>query len=179
MKYRDELFALIIQDAWMLEVLKAVKTLKLEDCWVGAGFIRNKVWDVLHNYKRYTPGDVDVLYFDPDKCGKEYDLKIEAYLKVHHPKFDWSVKNQARMHIQNNHAPYKNCEDAIAHWPETATAVAVRLNDGHNLEIIAPYGLRDLFHLYLRQSPLSSASVFQKRLKEKQWVSKWPQLILK
>ncbi len=179
MKYRNELFHIILNDPWMMGVLKAAETLKLEDCWIGAGFVRNKVWDVHHGFKRSVEHDVDVVYFNPGNSLKEDDLKLEEYLKSIYPGINWSVKNQARMHIQNNHAPYKNCEDAIAHWPETATAVAVRLTEGSDLEVIAPYGLMDLFNIYLRRSPLSSEQAFIKRMDEKQWMLKWPRLTLK
>ena len=30
----------------MLEVLRTVRALNLSDCWIGAGFVRNKIWDV-------------------------------------------------------------------------------------------------------------------------------------
>lgn len=163
----------------MMRVLESVRNLNLEDCWIGAGFVRNKVWDVLHGYPRTVMNDVDVVYYSPHHCLKIDDKTYEKRLARIHPGINWSVKNQARMHIQNDHAPYKNCEDAIAHWPETATAVAVRLTDGIHLEVIAPYGLTDLFNLYLRCSPLSSEQVFIKRMDDKQWMSKWPRLTLK
>lgn len=179
MKYSDNLFDMIERDPWMMEVLRAVGELGQKDCWIGAGFIRNKVWDVLHDFDRTELNDVDVVYFNAEITNLSNDYLLENKLKGMISQVNWSVKNQARMHIQNNHAPYKNCEDAIAHWPETATAVAVRLTDNLHLEVIAPYGLMDLFHLYLRRSPLGSEHVFKKRMEEKQWMLKWPRLILK
>ncbi|MEQ1549262.1 MAG: nucleotidyltransferase family protein [Chakrabartia sp.] len=38
----------------------------------------------------------------------------------------------------------------MRYWPETATAVAVRLSDEGILEVEAPYGLTDLFGLRCR-----------------------------
>jgi hypothetical protein len=178
MNYRDELFEMIYHDDWMMVILNVIRDLNLDDCWIGAGFVRNKVWDVIHGFERTELNDIDVLYFDSRKTSKTEDLCIEKLLKGTQPQINWSVKNQARMHVQNNHLPYRNCEDAIAHWPETATAVAIRLNINHNLEIIAPYGLDDLFHLYLRCSPLNSEAIFKMRLDKKQWQKKWPQLII-
>ena len=34
---------------------------------IGAGFVRNKVWDFLHEFSEPSAGmsDVDLVYFDP------------------------------------------------------------------------------------------------------------------
>lgn len=52
-------------------------------------------------------------------------------------------ENQARMHLINNSKPYQSSTDGIAHFPETPTAIGVRLNNGL-LEITAPYGINRL-----------------------------------
>ncbi|PLC63479.1 hypothetical protein B9P82_13400 [Citrobacter sp. L55] len=67
-------------------------------------------------------------------------------------QIDWSVKNQARMHQRNGDYPYTSTRNALLHWPETATAIAVRLGK-EGLDITAPYGLSDLFELRLRPTP--------------------------
>ena len=52
------------------------------------------------------------------------DRAIEAELRALAPGIDWSVKNQARMHLRNGDPPYSGATDAMRHWPETATAIA-------------------------------------------------------
>lgn len=69
---------------------------------------------------------------------------IEEKLKHSLPNKPWSVKNQARMHQKSGFKPFKSSYDGVAHFPETPTAIAVRIFSGE-LEIIAPYGLDDLF----------------------------------
>ena len=45
----------------MVRLLRAVEAQKLPDCWIGAGFLRNAVWDALHGRPRSTlSGDIDV-----------------------------------------------------------------------------------------------------------------------
>ena len=67
----------------------------------------------------------------------------------------------------------------IASWPETATAVAVRVADDDGLEIVAPFGLADLFNLRLRHNPKQPvADVFRKRVADKRWMERWPELEL-
>ena len=56
-------------------------------------------------------------------------------LRSYLPTIPWSVKNQARMHIANNIPPYSSAVDAISKFPETATALGVKLDDENNVEI--------------------------------------------
>jgi hypothetical protein len=35
----------------MMDILHIAEKLKLPDCMIGAGFVRNKVWDHLRGYK--------------------------------------------------------------------------------------------------------------------------------
>jgi hypothetical protein len=44
-------------------IAEAVRSLALPDCWIGAGFVRNAVWDHLHGREPAFPGtDVDVIW---------------------------------------------------------------------------------------------------------------------
>ena len=151
MEYRKELIDIIVKDKLIIETLTIVKN--LNDCWIGAGFIRNKVWDFLHEQKTLKFNDVDVVFFDQSNISESSEKEIELKLTEIDPKTSWSVKNQARMHFRNNHPKYRNTENAISHWPETATAIAVRLNSKNILEILAPYGLNDLFNLIVKPTP--------------------------
>src|SRR6201996_9039203 len=120
-------------------LLRAVAALAIDDCWIGAGVVRNAVWDHLHNYsvQLVSGSDVDVVYFDRSKASPERDVEIERQLANNWTGIRWSVRNQARMHERNGDAPYRDTEDAVRCWPETATAVAARLCEGQ-VQIIAP-----------------------------------------
>lgn len=178
MEYRNELIDIIIKDELIIETLTIVKNLKLNDCWVGAGFIRNKVWDILHEKRTIKLNDIDVVFFDETNISEKLEKEIEQKLTEIDPKIKWSVKNQARMHLRNNHLKYINTENAISYWPETATAIAVRLNLNDKIEILAPYGLNDLFNLIVKPTPNFDLIVFQKRVNEKQWKKQWKNLKL-
>lgn len=178
MKYESELKKIIQSDNWMISILKQVRKLELPDCWIGAGFVRNKVWDVLHQQTATPLNDIDVIYFDLKNTSKENDIQLEEILKQQEPNINWSVKNQARMHLKHGHAVYANCEKAISFWPETATAVAIRLNANNQLEHLAPYGLEDLFQLKVRHSPKSNYDAFLERLDKKKWEEIWNRLVI-
>lgn len=50
MKYQDELQRLLFSDPLRMEALYAVQALELNDGWIGAGLVRDAVWDHLHGY---------------------------------------------------------------------------------------------------------------------------------
>ncbi|QQS23366.1 nucleotidyltransferase family protein [bacterium] len=170
---------LILDDSEMMNVLKAVKDLRLPDCWIGAGFVRNKVWNYLHQYPNdLNSSDIDVVYYNDRNTDSEQEKAIENAL-AQKISSDWSVTNQARMHTENGDEQYTSTEDAISYWPETATAVAVRLGQSHELEIIAPYGLDDLLSMIIRMSPkFKDPNKFKQRLSSKRWQERWPQVTI-
>ncbi len=110
----DKIVELIKQDPIRVEALKVVSQLALPQCYIAAGFVRNLVWDSLHNFDVHTPlNDVDVIYFDPDESNPDSYLLYEAQLKSCMPQLNWQVRNQAQMHIRNGDSPYTSSLDAM------------------------------------------------------------------
>ena len=176
----ESLRALMAADRMRWRLLGAVRALALPDCWIGAGFVRNAVWDWLHGRLAAAPsGDVDVVWFDRDRAHPEADRDLETALRAAEPGVAWSVKNQARMHERNGDPPYASAADAMRHWPETATAVAVRRTPDDIVEIASPLGLDDLFSARLRPGPRFLAekrALFRNRVESKAWLETWPML---
>lgn len=171
---------LMMSDTQRLRALEVVAALNLPDCWIGAGFVRDALWDHLHGYAVTAPkGDVDVIWYDT--ASPQADLDIERELQRAMPSLVWSVKNQARMHLRNGDAPYASAGDAMRHWPETATAVAARLGSSGSVEINAPLGLDDLFTLRLRPTAhflTDKHPIFVDRVSSKRWIDRYPRLLL-
>ncbi|WP_152394103.1 nucleotidyltransferase family protein [Paenibacillus guangzhouensis] len=178
MKWEKQLIHWISQDQEIMDALRLVKTLRLNEGAIAAGFIRNYVWDRLHECRTRTPlNDVDVIYYDARSMEEERDRSFERELIKQMPQYEWSVKNQARMHIRNHHTPYHSISDAMLRWPETATAVAVRVTEQDRIEVIAPHGLDDLFEMKVRRGPyFESVDYFLHRIESKNWRYLWPQL---
>ncbi|KKT41322.1 MAG: hypothetical protein UW30_C0009G0002 [Candidatus Giovannonibacteria bacterium GW2011_GWA2_44_13b] len=181
----DELkiLKLIEDDSWMMSVLRAAESMELPDWMIGAGFVRNKVWNHLHGYKNseVPTADIDLIYFNPSDISEEKEKELDRLLKK---KMDanWSAKNQARMHIKHDkEAPYKNSEEALSEWVETCTCVAVRLEKDSALKLFAPHGIADLVNLVVRPVPafMDNPERFWARIKNKEWEKKWPKLIIK
>lgn len=177
---RDDVLRLAAAQPWRLAALEAVRALNLPDGWIGAGFVRAPVWDALHGYDRPTPlDDIDVIYFDPRQDSVALDMHWERMLGQIVPDLPWSVHNQARMHGRNGDRPYVDVADALCHWLETPTAVAVRAGDC-GLELLSPYGIDDLVGLALRPTPAGRRRLaqYQRRLESKNWRARWPRLTL-
>jgi hypothetical protein len=163
-----------------MDVLRAVRDLGLPDCWVAAGFVRNRVWDHVHGHAATSlSGDIDVIWFDAGQCDAARDAVLEQALRDRDGTLDWSVKNQARMHVRNGDAPYASATDAMRYWPETATAVGVRLGARDAIEVAAPFGLDDLFALIVRPTQrfaVDKHAMYLDRVLSKQWTRVWPGL---
>jgi hypothetical protein len=117
------------------------------------------------------------VYCDPADVSLARDLSIQGKLRAGHPDDPWSVHNQARMHGQNGDPPYRNAADAIRCWPETATAVAARLQ-GARVEILAPHGVQDLLGMIVRPTPAFALKMdlYQARQASKNWKERWSKL---
>lgn len=184
MNLEAQLRDLIAEDPVRMHILRAVRDMNLPDSWVAAGFVRSLVWDHLHQRAPSPlPEDIDVIWFDKAAISAQMDLALEAELATLCSGLNgsWSVKNQARMHQRNADVPYESSADAMSHWPETATAVGVRLDQRGAIEVSAPLGLGDLFTLKVRPTARFDSDkyvVFLERVQSKRWLKIWPKLTL-
>jgi len=178
----QDIIKLIKEDKWMMSILEDAKSLNLPDWWVCAGFVRSKIWDVLHRFeKRTTMLDIDVIYFDANSIDEEVEKKLENQLKGINPNIPWSVKNEARMHVVNNFSPYLSSVDAISKFPETATALGLTMDEQNNVRLTAPHGIEDVINLVLRPTPYfeennDRAIIYEERIAKKQWKKLWNKL---
>ena len=166
-----------------LRTLEIVRDLNLPNCWIGAGFIRNLIWDQQH--RTNTPlseFDIDVVYFD-SAASTDQDMIIQKQLEQTVPSLTlltplkWSVTNQAWIHSYNNELPYTSTQDAIQRWPETATCLAARLNSSDEIELFSAFGFEDAYQLILRPNTrFNKEPAFNERIKNKPWLARWPQL---
>ena len=172
---------LIAHNPRMMRCLAVLAAHGPAGAWIGAGFVRNAVWDHFSGQvTEATPlADLDVVLHDPAIATAEHDARIEAALSTAAPDLPWSVRNQARMHERNGHRPYRDVEDALTHWPETATAIAARLGP-KGVEILAPFGVEDVLEMIIRPTPAFSTKpeIPLARLEAKGWLTRWPSLRL-
>src|SRR6266446_4483826 len=178
--YRQELTRLIRAAPWLMSILETVRVCNPPDWFVGAGGIRNLVWDHLHQFQTPTPlADIDVIFFDSQDIRPERDHMVEQQLAHRLPHAPWEANNHAAGHrwyedVFGVSVPaLHSSEEAVGTWPETATSVAVRLLATDEIYIAAPCGLSDLFNMVLRRNPRRvTRELFYKRLHAKQILHK-------
>jgi len=179
MPFKSQLINWLQQDQFRLDALTVASSLQLNDWCLAAGFIRNLVWDQSHGFDVATSlNDLDLIYFDSDNLDEKKDKELEVQLKTLRD-YPWSVKNQARMHLRNHHQPYQSTSDAMSYWPEIETAVGVYLDKGNQLELVAPFGVEALFSNTISlNSKFSKPDEFNNRINNKDWLTKWPNLVV-
>ncbi|MFZ0216310.1 MAG: nucleotidyltransferase family protein, partial [Candidatus Dormiibacterota bacterium] len=110
--------------------------------------------------------------------------EADTLLRSLRPDVPWEAKNQAAVHTwyaaRFGGAPYppaRSIEEAIGSWPETATAVVVRMEEDGRLAICAPLGLSDLLEGVWRRNP-SQVTVEQSRdrLARHRISERWPRV---
>ncbi len=168
---------IVRSDPLMMRLLTAAREIDLPDWAIGGGTVRSLVWDVLHDHNERTQApDVDVLYFDAADIGKETELTAEKDLAALVPDVEWDVKNQARVHMWRPVPPSTSTWDGLLSWSEPATAVAIRLLPNDELEILAPYGLDDLFGMVFRPTGRIPFHEYLDRVERKAIARRWPRV---
>ena len=82
MRSAVDIAAFIARQPDMMRLLQIVETLGLPDCWIGAGFVRDPIWDALHDRMPDCRllNDVDVVFSDRADAGAARDRAVEAIL---------------------------------------------------------------------------------------------------
>ena len=181
---RDQLIRLARNSSWLMPALAAVRELNLDSWCIGAGAVRNLVWDSLHGFT--TPSalsDVDVAYFDPSNLSPERDAELQRWLTEKLADVPWEVTNQASVHLWfesyfgHSVSPLTSLAEAVGTWPEYATSVGLRLLPNDAIEVIAPHGLDDLFGMVARRNPTRvSIETYRQRVIEKRYAERWPKV---
>lgn len=172
---------IVAADPWAMDILWLARSLGLLDWAIGAGFIRSLVWDRLCGFtQRSALNDIDIVYFDPANTGRAIEIAAEAELTAARVSQTWSVRNMARMHLKNRDEPYRDIADAIGHWLETPTAVAVTMGADGALQLLAPHGVADLLAGRVRPTPSGQRRIadYRARVMAKDWPSRWPKIVV-
>ncbi|WP_223253472.1 nucleotidyltransferase family protein [Chromobacterium amazonense] len=177
---------IVYQTQWLMHALRIARSLGLASWCIGAGPLRNAVWDHLHGYSAPSRlADIDLAYFAPENLTQQHDDALLAALQSMAPDLPWEVTNQAAVHLWfgshfgHDVAPLRSLAEAIATWPEYATAVGIYLDDADGLRIIAPHGLQDLLQMRIRHNPVrASAETYRQRTLQKRYQERWPDVVV-
>ena len=153
-------FELIIRsDAGLMRLLTILRELALPQWRLVAGCLYQTVWNVLTDRPRGTGiNDYDVIYFDD--CDPSWDAEDAVIRRVAAATEGGvgpiEVRNQARVHLWFEHRfgtpypPLAAADEAIARYASIAHAVGVRLEPDGRLDVVAPFGLDDIFAMVIR-----------------------------
>ena len=152
--------AILAETPGLMTVMRAARGLDLPDWLIFSGAIYQPVWNHLtgrpldHGLKDY-----DLGYFDASDLS--YDAEDVVIRRAATVLGGWTaapveVRNQARVHLWfedhfgESYAPLTSSAEALTRFIAPAFCVGARLSPNDHLEIIAPFGLDDLFSLRLR-----------------------------
>lgn len=181
--YDKSFKSLIFENSFLYQLLKDLSQY-YANAYISAGVLRNWIWSILHEQiYQFEQTEIDVIYFDEFEIDHSVHRELSTFLQDKYPFITWDITNQAKVHewyrTEDGQSikPLESIEEALSFWPETATAIAVRLNQNKELEIIAPFGLGDLFELKLRWNDrLVSRGVFEQRIMRKEFLQRWHKL---
>lgn len=182
MKNQQDLINCISNNPELMTILTIVEELHLPQACLCAGTIRSTIWNHLSTKKNHLSNDLDIIFFAPD-VSYESTLLIQDQLQKMYPFYQWELRNQCDMHRHNpNTLPYRSVEDAISKFPETCTAIGIRMKN-ETLELIAPYGISDLIHFKVVPTPYYQAdpkrmAIYKQRVYQKAWQEIWPNVTL-
>jgi uncharacterized protein len=178
----ERLIDIVQSSAWFCRLLGAGQSLGLASWCIGAGALRNLVWDRLHGHA--TPSqvrDVDFAYFDASDLSSDSERALQTRLQRECPGEPWEVTNQAAVHLWferhfgHGVAPLPSLEAAVATWPEFATSVAITRDAAGAIHVIAPHGLDDLLSMVVRRNPTrASIETYRQRVRDKNYTARWP-----
>lgn len=176
------LISIASSSAWFVDALHTVKTLQLNSWCIGAGAVRNLVWDELSGKREPSAlADVDVAYFDATDVSAARDQQLQRALTKLRPNVPWEVTNQAGVHLWfadyfgHQVEPVHALVEAVATWPEYATSVGLTIDGADSLQVIAPLGLDDLFSMTVRHNQArASVANYQARIAQKKYREQWP-----
>lgn len=169
------------QSPVLWSVICKAEACSLENYYIGAGCIPQTVWNAYDGRPpMYGIDDIDLVYFDDNDLSAAGEEAVKQRVQSLCGGVNLDVVNEARVHLwYGEHfgydiEPYSSVEDAVAHWPTTATAVGVRRFCGELL-VYAPYGLSDMLSKTVRANKMQITKEIYLAKTEK-WKKRWRDL---
>ena len=182
----DRFEAIIRADPDLMRLLLRLRSVRLPQWRLVAGCLYQTVWNVLTNRPPRTGiKDYDLIYYDRDDLSWEAeDAVIQRVAAATQDCLGpVEVRNQARVHLWfatrfGCEYPALSCADqALRYYASAVHAVGVRLEDDDRLDIVAPFGLDDLFAMVIRPNRVlhNATSHASKAQRAK---SIWPEVVV-
>jgi hypothetical protein len=157
-----QLIEIVRASPTLMQVLTLARYFGLPDWRLVAGSIYQTVWnDLTGRAPDYGIKDYDLVYFDPDPSWEAEDVEIKRAAAFFPGELSAmvEVRNQGRVHLWfegkfgEPYAPLTCTDEMIERFVCPAFSVGVRLEPDGRIDVVAPFGLEDLFALRLRPNP--------------------------
>jgi hypothetical protein len=173
-------------DPDLVGLLTTAREVGLAQWRLVAGCLYQTVWNVLtHKPARTGIKDYDLIYFDDSDLSWEAEDQVVQRVGMHMRNLGApvEVRNQARVHIwfKNrfgaDYSPLRCADDALTRYAAVVHAIGVRLEGDDRLDILAPFGLDDLFNMIIRPNRVidNAASYAAKAARAKLI---WPEVVV-
>jgi hypothetical protein len=158
----EALAAIVRSTPLLMAVLEGLRDDGLPQAIVVAGALYNLVWNRLTGRPDLTGiNDIDVLYFDPRDLSEAAEDAVIRRLDRRFADLPVPVqiRNQARVHLWFPEkfgiplAPLGSADEMLGYFASRTHAIGVRLDAGGVLQVVAPFGLDDLFSFRLTPNP--------------------------
>lgn len=173
---------MVMANPVVAQIVDRLPALELPDCWLTAGCLVQTVWNLMSDRPaRDGIVDYDVNYFDDSDLSWDAEHHVIARAARVFDGIDAAIqlRNEARVHLWYEAKfgvpcpGYQSTAHAVATFPSCSSCLAVRPGVAGGLELLAPYGLADVFTMTTRPNPaLAPATVYVQ--KTDRWVRQWP-----
>lgn len=180
----NRLIAIIRNDPDLMRVLTTVRGLDLNDWLIFSGAVYQSVWnDLTGRTPGYGVKDFDLGYFEPDVS---WDAE-NAVIKRVADAFDEPLRSRVEARNQRRvsewfpakfgepYPPVSNTAEALTRFVAPAFAVGVRLETDETINVVAPFGLTDVFAMVIRPNPNRPLAKDWSRVVERA-VERWPEV---
>jgi hypothetical protein len=179
---RAALVAMLRDEPVLLEVLDAIRT--LPEGLLVAGALYNLVWNRLTGRPALAGiADIDVFYFDGSDLSYEAEDVVIRRLAARFAQLPLpvQVRNQARVHLWfpqkfgTEFSPLGSAAEMLGRYASKTHAVAARLTDDGEIEVLAPFGLDDIFAFRIVPNRvLANRAAHEKKAARAQAI--WPEI---
>jgi hypothetical protein len=154
--------SIVRADPDLMQLLVAARGLDLPQWRLVAGCLYQTVWNVLTGRPpRSGIKDYDLIYFDASDLSWEAEDRVikRVAAATHGFPAPIEVRNQARVHLWFErrfgicYPPVGCTDEAFERYASVVHAVGVRLEQDGRLDVVAPFGLDDLFAMVVRPNP--------------------------
>jgi hypothetical protein len=187
MRHRERFEAIIRADPGLMALLERLRDVGLPQWRLVAGCLYQTVWNVLTHRPRGTGiRDYDVAYYDAGDLSWEAEDAVirRVTAETRNCVGPIEVRNQARVHLWfeqrfggRAYPQLTSADEALQYYASIAHAVGVRLDANGHLDIVAPFGLDDVFDMIVRPNrALANASSHNSKAARVKAI--WPEVAL-